>query len=479
MATREQAVIPVPDDDVIDARPTKRFFVRMLVRDIELVPAIVDLVDNSVDGAKRLAAEKPAKAKRSRRRSGVTAMPSDSLDLSRHRIDIKVEGGRFSIEDNCGGIELDRAIAYAFRFGRPEDYDPIEGEVGQFGVGMKRALFKLGRRFSVKSVAPKSCFQMSVPVDEWLADEDHWSFPLELADEDQSNSLKALRTKIEVTELHPSVSSEFGAEPFLQRLRDQIEFSHQAALAAGLSIELNGHSLRSRPPTLLASGSVKPRVVSKKVKGDGLEVDMRLYSGFAKLQDEGADTDDPDRFSGGGRAGWYVICNGRMLLFADKTRLTGWGMEVADYHPQYRRFRGYVYLTGDSGAMPWNTAKTAVDEDSPIWREVRKEIIAALREARTAINKLKREVQGAGAKKSPMTAKLEKAKVTPLSELPKSSKLVVPGGATARQAATDKKLNFDVPLDKFEEVAASMGLVQPAAIGKRTFDYYYEREVAD
>jgi hypothetical protein len=479
MPTRDQAVIPVPDSDVIDARPTKRFFVRMLVRDIELVPAIVDLIDNSVDGAKRLAAERPPKAKRSKRRTGIAAVPADGIDFSRHSIQIRVEGGHFSIEDNCGGIELDRAVNYAFRFGRPEDFEPIEGEVGQFGVGMKRALFKLGRRFSVESVAPKSSFKMAVPVDDWLADEDHWSFPLDLAVDGQSNPLKSLGTKVEVTELHPSVSSEFGSEPFLQRLRDQIEFSHQAALAAGLSMELNGHPLRSRPPTLLASESVKPRVVSKKVRGDGLEVDMRLYSGFAKLQDEGADTDDPDRFSGGSRAGWYVICNGRMLLFADKTRLTGWGVEVADYHPQYRRFRGYVYLTGDSGAMPWNTAKTAIDEDSPIWREVRKEIVAALREARTAINKLKREVQGAGAEKSPMTAKLEKAKITPLSQLPKSSKLVVPGGATKRQIETDKTLNFDVPLDKFEEVAASMGLVQPATIGRRTFDYYYEREVAD
>ena len=53
-----KASFPAPQDDVVDARPTKRFFVRMLVRDIELVPAIIDLVDNSVDGAKRLAAGK-------------------------------------------------------------------------------------------------------------------------------------------------------------------------------------------------------------------------------------------------------------------------------------------------------------------------------------------------------------------------------------------------------------------------------------
>jgi DNA mismatch endonuclease Vsr len=50
---------PAPADEQPDrlrvvALPAKRFFVGMLVKDIELVPAIVDLVDNSVDGAKRL-----------------------------------------------------------------------------------------------------------------------------------------------------------------------------------------------------------------------------------------------------------------------------------------------------------------------------------------------------------------------------------------------------------------------------------------
>ena len=38
----------------VEATPEKRFFVSMLVKDIELIPAIVDLVDNSIDGAKRL-----------------------------------------------------------------------------------------------------------------------------------------------------------------------------------------------------------------------------------------------------------------------------------------------------------------------------------------------------------------------------------------------------------------------------------------
>lgn len=40
--------------DRINAEPTKAFFVDMLTRDIPLEQAVLDLVDNSVDGAKSM-----------------------------------------------------------------------------------------------------------------------------------------------------------------------------------------------------------------------------------------------------------------------------------------------------------------------------------------------------------------------------------------------------------------------------------------
>lgn len=40
--------------EVIDASPTKDFFISMLVRDLSLRDAIGDLVDNSVDSARTL-----------------------------------------------------------------------------------------------------------------------------------------------------------------------------------------------------------------------------------------------------------------------------------------------------------------------------------------------------------------------------------------------------------------------------------------
>lgn len=464
------------DQPVVDARPTKRFFVRMLVRDIDLIPAVIDLIDNSVDGAKRMASE-AATADRSD--SGRKASATKSKPFAKRRIKAKVSDSELIIEDNCGGIELEQAVDYAFRFGRPEAVHPIEGEVGQFGVGMKRAMFKIGGEIEVKSVAPTSRFEMKIDVDEWLADEDDWTFPLTAEKVGEKNPASALGTTVRVTGLLRSVAAEFAEPTFLQRLRTAIQFSHQPALADGLAISLNGHAMKSRPPVLLSTEGLSPRVVlDRKLAANGDKVTMRLYSGFIALSDEEADTDDPNRFSGLSQAGWYVICNGRLLVFANKERLTGWGSEVADYHPQYRRFRGYVYLNGDSAAMPWNTAKTAVDEDSPIWREVRNEMVDALREARTVMNRIKTEGASEPKKGTPLTRKLALARPTPLSELTPNKVMVVPP-RPKKKAPKKKTLSYDVPMSKFEEVAKYLGLVQPAAIGKRTFDYFYSREIGD
>lgn len=40
--------------NVIEGNPTKKFFIEMITRDISIEDAIVDLLDNSIDGANRI-----------------------------------------------------------------------------------------------------------------------------------------------------------------------------------------------------------------------------------------------------------------------------------------------------------------------------------------------------------------------------------------------------------------------------------------
>ena len=121
-----------------NANPTKAFFVRMLTRDISLDDCILDLVDNSIDGAWRNSGQQPS------------SLAVDS-GLHDYRVALEISECHFAIADNCGGITLDDAVDYAFTFGRREEQERGEYTVGVYGIGMKRAVFKLGNDIQINS----------------------------------------------------------------------------------------------------------------------------------------------------------------------------------------------------------------------------------------------------------------------------------------------------------------------------------------
>jgi hypothetical protein len=444
----------------VDARPEKRFFVDMLTRDIELAPAIIDLVDNSIDGAKRI---RPEEA-------------DDRFDgLS---VQIRLEPEIFELLDTCGGFSREHAATYAFKFGRHRNQQPTPGEVGQFGVGMKRAIFKLGREFAVVSRTNGDSWKVGVDVDWWLdeAEPDDWTFPIADANGDQ---LDAAGTLVRCTKLLPSATTRLGQQAFISRVLREIAMRHALALQQGLVITVNGRELQPRPPSLLVSDALKPISYTESLKdGQGQEVEMQIAAGLASADegDEEADTDDPELFTGLDAAGWYVFCNGRALLFADRSRLTGWAEEVPRFHPQFRSFRGYVYLSGDSAAMPWTTAKTAVDEDSEIWEQTRKHIVDALRKSVTVMNRVKREVQQRPPDDRPLVSAVKGSRPAMLENLGERRAYDLPP-PPPRIAANAKRIAYSVPPNVFQQASEAMETDRPSEIGQRTFTYWMKREV--
>ena len=73
--------------NVIEGNPTKKFFIEMITRDISIEDAIIDLLDNSIDGANRLRGN----------------------DFNGLTININIDNTSFCIEDNCGGFSLEVA----------------------------------------------------------------------------------------------------------------------------------------------------------------------------------------------------------------------------------------------------------------------------------------------------------------------------------------------------------------------------------
>jgi hypothetical protein len=453
----------------VEATPEKRFFISMLVKDIELIPAILDLVDNSIDGAKRVRSSRRKK----QRFSGL-------------HVRLGLNASRFLIEDNCGGITAAQAREYAFRFGRSADMPGSAGEVGQFGVGMKRALFKLGSEFSVESVAAQSSFVLPVNVRDWEADRSpDWTFEFASVDEQKEHPPDECGTTIRVTDLHASVAQDFESQSFLSRLRAALELRHQDALQQGIELVLNDVALRPVVPLLLSSPDFSPLHLERDFRVNKGKVHMALFAGVdggQGLEAAGDSETDAESIKQPSRAGWYLFCNDRLLFAADQTPLTGWGSAAAAYHPQDRLFRGYVYLSAtDSSLLPWNTTKTGVDEDSDLFRSVQGEMFAALRMVQAVLNRAKDERQDREPDDRPVLAAMAAAPSMPVRDVPTSDTPVAPSDPPRKRQKRQKgkRIAYNVDEGDFNLVADELDTSSAADIGRLTFQYFLDNEVPE
>lgn len=332
--------------NIVNASPTKDFFIQMLTKDIKLERAIIDLIDNSIDGAKNLRGNE---------------------DFDGLWVKINISDSLFSIKDNCGGFSLDIAKNYAFMFGRPSNSDhDVKHSVGRFGVGMKRALFKIGNLFEVESQNGEDHFQVTVDVNNWSKIGD-WNFEYENTDL-QTDDLDSIEgTSIKVTNLNSDVLDEFSSDIFIKNLKDEIERTLSFSLDKKLNIFINGVQLNKSGLSLLEYNDLKPFFKSFDVKG----VNIKIYAGIGK-----ASPDD---------AGWYIYCNDRLVLEKDKTNLTGWegkrfgNSNIQKFHHIYAMFRGFIFFSSDDAKLlPMTTTKTGVDSNSTVYKAARNEMINAM-----------------------------------------------------------------------------------------------------
>ena len=446
-----------PVDNIIDASVSKSFFVDMLVRDIPLQMAIHDLLDNCVDGALRLRGDQRFEGLE----VAITCLPE-----------------YFEIRDNCGGIDPRTAREYAFRFGRPKNVKPVPHSVGRFGVGMKRAIFKLGRHFSVSSTSQFHRFVVDVDVAHWEESPD-WHFEFkELEEFPVEVPLEERGTTIRGEQLFQAVSDRFDLDYFISRLRMDIQARHQRHLDRGLVVRLNNISMVGSSVSFFESGL-------------NLRAGVRrdTYNGVMVQQIAGVGPRNP------AEAGWYVFCNGRMVLRADQSEVTGWGEpnveRLPKYHNNYAWFRGCVFFESeDPASLPWNTTKDGVDQDSGLYRTVRTQMVTMM----TPVIQFLREVANEEESDEPLTGVLRNASRVPLTTLiartsgasPGSSHATSPFAYSRPPAVPElppnerpKVISYRKPAGIVNKVKASLGLTTNKAVGEKTFEYYVELEVEE
>jgi hypothetical protein len=453
----------VGDTLAVNASPTKRFFVEMLTRDIELGDAILDLLDNCIDGILR---SSNGKKKSETPYEGFWA-------------NIDFDERSFKIEDNCGGIPLDIARKYAFMMGRPrEEDDENLPTVGMYGIGMKRAIFKMGRNSRVVSRTPQESFEVTI-APRWLTNDTDWDLPLEFIEPEvdkEGNTI--VGTTIVVETLYPGIKKQFSStnSPFEQSFTNSVSEHYSFIIKKGFKVTVNGVEIKPKPLMVLSS-DLKPTSRKKELtpyiyKGNIDGVDVRLVVGFytpMPSPDEVDEEQEARRKSDD--AGWTIICNDRVVLYNDKSRLTGWGeADVPQYHTQFIAISGVVYFqSNDAWKLPITSTKRSLDSSSDLFLYVKGFMREGLKKFTSYTNKWKND---------PIAEKQvsKRAKPTAIEELLKVSPKVSSNEAwiRVRGKQNEYKLNIELPEPQQTNPNRQIRFFKPVSDIKKVSSYLFD-----
>jgi len=326
----------------------------MLTADIALDDAIMDLIDNAVDAITRLH-NHPLD---SRLIAGRAPRSPDGT------IDIKVTSNEVSISDDGIGMTRKDAETDVFRLGRLAE--STGATLGVYGIGMKRALFKIGNTFEVVSRPSKKVgFRAHLPdVEIWKTRDrgrSDWEIPL--AAFPRSESALSHGTRIRITNLRAEIKMQMRDESIIVRLRKSIGRTYGLLLDRYVRIRLNGRFVAPIPIPLGSSSEIK-RGIKRVALLDG-KVTATIVAGLAA---KSAQTSDMTEV-----AGWYVLCNGRVVLAGDKTASSGWGTDGnAIFVPSFRAFIGIVFFFSNTPVLlPWRTTKRGLNSDAATFLAIR------------------------------------------------------------------------------------------------------------
>ncbi len=356
-----------PHYEPVSASPVKSFFVSMLTRDIRLEEAILDLLDNCVDGILRTNSH-----------TSDTNRPYDGFGA-----EIQFGKDSFLIADNCGGIPWG-LHNYAFRMGRAHDREAdAPGTVGVYGIGMKRAIFKMGRHCLISTQNGNHRYEVEITAT-WIDDEEEWRIPVSSA----KKPLNQDGTAVFVGDLHPGIRKRFSddAKAFKSELMNMVATHYAFIIDKGFAVRINGDVVKPRPTRLVFhrdAGKV-PAIrpfMFRTMTDEGVEVFLAV--GFTRpipSQDEAQSEQEEKRYSSLD-AGWTVVCNDRAVLYCDRSELTGWGEAgIPRYHTQFTAISGIVeFRSDDASKLPTTTTKRGIDASSALYLQVKNKMREGMR----------------------------------------------------------------------------------------------------
>ena len=349
----------------------------------------------------------------------------------------------------------------AFTFGRDESNRSEEYTVGVYGIGLKRAVFKLGNTISIRSSHTSGDnFEVPIDVERWIADTStDWDFDI-----DGIEPLSEHGVQVIVDQLNLETSAAFDDPTFIGRLSQVVARDYMLPLMHGLNIVINDEAVVGWNVHFKDSSDFKPMRLLYHEGDVAVEI-------FAGAIGDPPDTNEPDSDSVDRQSGWYVLCNGRVVVAADRSDLTVWGRDrFPSWHPQYQGFAGIAFFTSPRAEqLPMTTTKTGVDVSSALYRRAVAKMREPTRTWVTYTNKRKSSREKARQREL-------SAGSIPIENVRRRKNIMVP---KAIDGPKEANVLYVVPVGRIESLAIALGdaTMSYREVGRRSFDYMYEHWV--
>lgn len=437
-----------------NAYPRKHFFLEMFTRDISLEDCILDLIDNSLDGVIRTDQVEYTKLLEPFTKNG-----------NLRKIAVGFDADHFEITDNSGGIDIKDAIRDVFNFGHGRDHQTAA--LGVYGIGLKRAIFKIGQVFKLSSRTTESGFDVNLNVRDWSEKDDSiddWRIPITPT---KASPTKAdAGTVIQITKLRDEVQMRLADGTLEERLRTIISKTYGLFIDRYVQIFLNGKAV---PPFQIPIGNSKEITPAHdEFQEDGVHV--RLFASLAARDSNGEWRTEV--------AGWYALCNGRIVVAADKTDLTGWGGgSLPGFHSS--KFRGFVgvafFESKNALALPWTTTKRGLNRESRIYQSARNRMMGVARPIISFLDGLYKPDAPEETFGRTIADKVQQTSLTTMARSPTAAFHV---SMPTRRIKTSVRVQYDAELSDIARIKKV--LKKPSwgagAVGKHTFDHFLRTE---
>ena len=244
-------------------------------------------------------------------------------------------------------------------------------------------------------------------------------------------------------------------------------------LNKGLNVTVCGKAIIGTQIELAKSDDFVPLHDKYEDQQNGKIVSVEIVGGMAAAPPDGTEPDE--KHDGDKRFGWYVACNGRIVLAADKSTISGWGtQDWPQWHRQYSGFIGFVLFSASNTAvLPLTTTKRSVDLTSEIFKhaQIRMRDLSKKWIAYTNIRKQALE-----------EAKEKEAQATTIAiQSIENSRTIVLPSLVPKKVERPANVHYSVPVTKLRKLAEEFGNINMSYrdVGLNSFEYAYDDLVED